>query len=296
MRNIFVTAVIFCCCQTLLTAQARFVDQTYEDYYNWFHEKSQVNNLYTDGAELYTFAEVLVREQACMESATVACLPMGFRVLNIFDERADLKKDKINGYHDLWYNVSGTDLSGRYFSGYIWGAFIAKSWQFADVTGDGLRELAMVGIGNHKRKNTKDIKAEVRVVKNHRLVTKAPVPGLCVFEECASSALVRILKDQPCEGALIVEVSTMTIGCAAGIEKVYFYQTPSGDLERIYHVELTTNKLYHNKSFKVNSPDAGTILCRFSHEDEQHNPVWNIKKIESDGNSIAETTRKKARA
>ncbi len=296
MRNLFVIAVMFFFAQSLLTAQARFVDQAYEDYFEWFHKNSQVSNLYSDGAELYTFSEVMVREEACMESGTVTCLPAGFRIFNRVDETAEPHKDNINGYHDLWYNVSGTDVYGRYFSGYIWGAFIAKSWQLADVTGDDIVELTMVGIGNHQSKNIKDIQAEVRVVENHRIITKATVPGLCVFEECASSALVRILKDQPCAGALIVEVSTMTIGCAAGIEKVYFYQTPAGDLHRVYHAELTTNRQYRNKSFEVTTPNAGTVLCRFSHEDEQHNPVWNVKKLKSDTNSITETTRKKARA
>ncbi|KAA3636357.1 MAG: hypothetical protein DWQ02_08435 [Bacteroidetes bacterium] len=296
MRKFFVIAAIVCFSQSYLFPQVRFVDRAYEDYYQWFHERSQVNNLYSDGAELFTFSEVSVREGACLESETVTCLPMGYRIVNIVDEMEELPKDEINGYHDLWYHVSGSDASGKYFNGYIWGAYIAKSWQFEDVDGDGIKDLAMLGIGDHIRKSTKDINAEIRIVRNGKLLTKTTVPGLCVFEECASSTLLRILKDQPCKGALIVEVSTMTIGCAAGIEKAYYFQTPSGNLERVFHAELTSNRQYRNRSFEYTQPNGDTVLCRFSHDDDQFNPVWNIKKVKSGANSIAETTRKKARA
>ena len=296
MRRFFVIAALVCFSQSPINSQARFVDEAYEEYYEWFHNHSQVSNLYTNGAELYTFTEVFIREDACFESASVVCLPAGFRLVNLFDEMEDPRKDEVNGYHDLWYHVSGTDMSGGYFSGYIWGAFIAKSWQFMDMTGDGDQELAMLGIGQEKRKNHKDFKAEVRIVSHNKLLTKTTIPGLCVFEECASSALLRILKDQPCAGALIVEVSTMTIGCAAGIEKAYLFQTPSGALECVYHAELTTNLQYRNKSFEYAAANGDVVLCRFSHEDEFHNPVWNIKKVKPGANSIAETTQKKSRA
>lgn len=296
MRIHFVTAAILCFNLTVAFPQARFVGQENKDFYEWFHSRSQVANLYTNGAELFTFAAVKVNVSPCKESSVTTCLPIGYRLINIVSETEDFTKDEINGYQDLWFHVKGTDPEGNYFNGYVWGAFIAKSWEFSDMTGDGKSELVMLGITSQTRKNMKDINAEIKVVKNGKLWTKTSVPGLCVFEECASSALIRILKDQPCQGALMVEVSTMTIGCEAGIEKAYYFQTPSGELERVFHAEYTTRKQFRNKSFEYTSPNGDIMLCRYDHEDENFNPVWEVKKIKSGENTIAKTTHEKARA
>lgn len=296
MRKYFVIAAVVCLNVSLVQSQARFVDNNYKDYFNWFHEQSQVENLYTDGAELITFSDVNVQAGACLESEIVTHLPIGFKVQNIVEDLGVFPEDEINGYHDLWFQVSGVGNDGTFFTGYIWGADLAKSWQYADVTGDGKKELAMLGISSRTRKNPTDINAEIKIVKDGKVISKTTVSGLCVFEECATSALLRILKDKPCEGAVIVEVSTMTIGCAAGIEKAYFFQTSSGNLEGVFHAELTTKTQFRNIPFEFVDEQGNIILCRFSHEDENFSPVWTTKKLQSKSRTIAKVTQKNARA
>lgn len=296
MKKNFVIVAAFCFSLSFAHSQARFVSHDYEQYFQWFHNQSQVANLYTDGADLFTFSKANLKASPCLQSKTLIHLPIGLKVTNIVDEMEGFKDDEINGYYDHWYHVIGRDTRGNNFEGFIWGAHIAKSWQFSDVTGDGSKEFVMLGVSSKTRKNVKDINAEIKVVKNGEVITKAIVPGLCVFEECASSALIRILKDKPYKGIVIVEVSTMTIGCAAGIEKAYYFQTPSGDLESVYHAELTTKKEYRNKPFEFVDGSGTRVLCRFSHEGANYSPVWEAKIIEPKTKSIAKVTSKKARA
>jgi hypothetical protein len=296
MKKFFVIVAAFCFVLPTAYPQARFVSHDYEQYFQWFHDQSQVANLYTDGAELFTFSKGNLKSSPCQESETLTQLPVGLKLTNIVDELEGFPEDEINGYYDHWYHVMGTDTHGNSFEGFIWGANIAKSWQISDYTGDGNNEFVMLGIASKQRKDMKDINAEIKILKSGKIISRAMVPGLCVFEECASSALIRILKDKPCKGIVIVEVSTMTIGCAAGIEKAYFFRTPSGDLDRVYHAELTTQKQYRNTSFEFVDENGAKVLCKFSHEDDNYSPVWDAKVIQPKTKSIAKVTSKKARA
>ena len=295
MRNYFVLAIIICLNSTSSNAQARFVSHDYKDYYDWFHQRSQVGLLYTNGASLYTFALSKVKAMACTDSETLLRLPIGSKITNIVDISEDFVQDNINGYDDIWFHVKGEDARHQFFEGYIWGADIAKSWQSVDITGDGINEFVLLGISSKKRKRPTDINATLKVLKNGKILSQTTVPGLCLFEECAASSLLRILKDQPVKGAIIIEASTMTIGCTAGVEKVYYFWNATQKLERVFHAEFTTNKQLRNKSFEFRG-EEGLILCRFKHEDKNYNPVWEVKKVDSTQNTIAKTTRKKSRA
>lgn len=258
-------------------AQDRFVSPQFEDFYDWFHLQSQVEELYTDNSTLYTFTEkVAVRQGPCASSGAITYLPAGFSVQNIaYADGYYLPEDEIDGYGDIWYHVRGKDAVGQPFVGYIWGAHIAKGWRFEDLNGDGRAEFLMLGISSQARKNLKDIKAEVRILQKGKVIVQEQVPGLCVFEDCGASPLLRVIRSP--QGFTVVEASTMAIGCWAGIEKAFFYWDGS-QLRRVYHAEYTTHHEFANETFVVNKA-GGAQLCQYSHEDENHMPVWKCKTI-----------------
>ncbi|MCB0552764.1 MAG: hypothetical protein KDD02_04365 [Phaeodactylibacter sp.] len=277
MRNfLLITALIS---TQSLSAQDRFVSPQFEDFYDWFHQQSQVAELYKDNATLYTFtARAAIHQGPCNTSKTLAYLPIGFSVQNIaYSEGYYLPEDEINGYGDIWYHVRGKDAVGQSFVGYIWGGDIAKGWRYEDLNGDGQPEFLMLGVSSQARKNLRDINAEVRILQRGKVMTQQEVPGLCVFEDCATSPLLRVY--QSSQGFTIVETSTMAVGCWAGIEKAFFYWN-GANLQCVYHAEYTTHHEFSNDSFVVNNTGS-TQLCQYSHEDENHMPVWKCKTISS---------------
>ena len=142
MRNILILTV-FCTASTPFAgAQERLVGKDYTAFYDWFHEQTHIDKLYQDGSLLYTFSEnTQVHTNPCEEAAIVYQLPAGYAVTNIlYTEDYNIPEDKINGYEDLWYQVSGYTPEGQSFNGYIWGADLAKDWKKADINNDGTPE------------------------------------------------------------------------------------------------------------------------------------------------------------
>ncbi|MCB0569686.1 MAG: hypothetical protein KDC66_07990 [Phaeodactylibacter sp.] len=268
-----------------LNAQGRFVSPQFEDDYDWFQEQSQVDKLYSDNSTLYIFTEkAAVRQGPCQASAAITYLPAGFSVQNIaYADGYYFPEDEVDGYGDIWYHVYGKDAVGQSFVGYIWGASIAKGWRFEDLDEDGKAEFLMLGVSSQARKGLRDIKAEIRILQNGKIQLQQQVPGLCVFEDCETSPLLRVIHSP--QGFTIVEASTMAVGCWAGIEKAFFYWD-GYHLQRVYHAEYTTHHEFANESFVVNST-SGTQLCQYSHEDESHVPVWKCKTIRAGGDSRA---------
>lgn len=280
MRNILLTTILISA--QGLQAQERFVGQEYSEFYDWYHQQSQVEELYKDRATLYTFTEqASVRQGPCLSSSLVVQLPIGYRVQNIAHPNSYyLPEDEIDGYNDIWYHVCGKGPDGKAFNGYIWGAQIAKGWRQQDLTGDGEAEFVMLGISSQPRKKPRDINAEIRILQNGRILTQQQVPGLCVFESCAASPLLRIL--QTPQGFTIMETSTVTFGCWAGIEKAFFSWNGT-KLQRVYHAEYTTGHEFYNEPFLVNTPSGSAQLCRYSHEGKDHTPVWKCEQISTNG-------------
>ncbi len=248
------------------------------DYYTWFHEHSNTADLYQSGKIIYTFVDhALVHQEACVESRILADLPVGTPITNLFDETIEPTWESINGYNDIWYKVKGFDRDGNHFVGYLWGGHIAKAYQPAFVTGEGVEEFILLGVSSKKRKGLRDINAELKVVSENKVISKATIPGMCLFEECTSDALVRILTDQPFKGEIIIEASSMTISCVTGIEKSYF-SWKNGQLELVYQFSTPNKKETIKKSFSYDFPEE-TILCRYSHETADFTPVWKCKRI-----------------
>lgn len=282
MRNILLFAAMLS--TQLVPAQERFVSHEAEDFYDWFHQRSQVAQLYQDQTTLYTFTKnTKVYTSPCQESATVTTLPMAHAVTNIaYNDHYYLPEDEINGYGDIWYHVKGQTPSGQTFEGYIFGAQIAKGWRNKDLTGDRQSEFLMIGVSPEPRRQLRDIKAELRIVQNNILKAKTVIPGLCLFEDCAASPLLRVGKTG--QGFDIIEASTMTVGCWAGIERAFYYYD-GNSLSRVYHAEYTTEQEFADEPFVVSS-DPGAKICEYDYEGKDYLPVWACKTLET-GNGKA---------
>ncbi len=269
-----------------LTQPHRFVHHNYQPFFKWFHQQSQVDQLYRNHSTLYIFGHEARAYAAPSRSATVvAQLNMGQPVANIaYGEYDPLPTDKINGYNDLWYHVRGKDRNGQAFEGYVWGADIARGWRQADITGDGQAEFILLGLSAQPRTAPGDIKAELRVLQGGRLMEQRLIPGLCLFEECGASPMLRVLQDAAQPRLTVIEASTMTIGCSVGIEKAFYFWN-GRQLERIFHAEFTTQHIFAQKefSFAAETNAAGQItalsICHYRQEDQHYNPVWECRTV-----------------
>lgn len=286
MKNVLLLATLFSVSSSIFAQVTVEYRDNHLDYYTWFHERSNTVDLYQPGKVIYTFVDhAPIRREACIESDIVAELPIAAPVTNLFDESAPIVWETVNGYNDIWHHVKGFDKNGHPFVGYIWGGHLAKAYQPAYITGDGLEEFVLLGVSSNQRKGLHDLNAALKVVSDHKIIAKAIIPDMCLFEECTSDALVRVITDQPFKGEIIIEASSMTISCAMGIEKNYF-SWQGGALHHIYHSSRPENIVSTNKSFQYEQ-NGETILCRFSHEKADFTPVWSCKRIKKGVNPRA---------
>lgn len=263
--------------------QARTIGGEWEAYFDWFHRHSQVEQLYSNGTTLYVFGDkVTVHTGAGRNSKIIATLSNGHSLKNIgYATDAALPTEEINGYGDFWYHVKGQDTAGKAFQGYVWGGHIAKGWRKADLTGDGNAEFVLLGVSSKPRKKLTDIQGELRILQKGRVLHRSDVPGLCLFEDCGSSALLRILNVPSANNALVIEASVMTIGCWAGIEKTYFYWN-GAELELIYHAELISGKVLSNQPFSVKDKNGAEVMtCRYVREGDDYNPLWDCRGVKA---------------
>lgn len=263
-----------------ISAQTRFVGEEYTRYFEWHNENSQIEKFYTPGAQLYAFGEaVKVYRYPDQRSEVLTKLKDGQAVNNRSDYRnvREIKDGEINGYRDIWFKIR-TDKGT---SGYVFGAQLAKGWRWADLNGDHQKELIMLGVSPSPRKSYSDIRAEVRILQHGQLLYNTPIPGLCVFEECGSSPMLRIIHNQPYQGGIVVEASTMTVGCFTGIERAFFYWN-GRQLESVFHAEYTIDREYDRQAFKVEDPQAvRTMMCNYKKQDQSFNPVWDCREVQT---------------
>lgn len=294
MKNLLLLSALFAI--QAAPAQERFVSHSLAGYYDWFHERSQVADHYKPNTTLYTFtADATVHEGPCRDAGVVATLPVAAPVTNLsYSDDYYLPEDEINGYGDFWYQVAGRDAQGKPFEGYIWGADIAKGYYPCDLNNDRKTDYLLLGISTRERTDIRDIKAEIRYIQNGQLVTASTVPGLCVFEDCASSSLIRVIEAE--QGFPVIEASTMTVGCWAGIEKAFYYYD-GANLSRVYHAEYTTDHEIASEPFIVNQGTAAQV-CQYSHEGDNYAPVWKCKPLtgNNDRADMAMQTQRNARA
>ena len=265
-------------------AQQRFISADYTRFFDWFNEQAQTEKLYTPNSTLYIFEyETPLLEEPCVTAEVIERLSIGQEVKNLplpLSVEYPIE-DQINGYDDLWYYVEVPTTSGKSIQGYVWGGYLAKGWKYYDMAGDPDLEMILLGVSSHLRKIPTDINAEIRILQGTQLIAQTQVPGLCVFEECSSSVLLRI-HQAPDSGALsVIEASTLTIGCEVGIEKNYFFWDGI-QLSKVMSGEFAFNPQHQKTPFITQSKEIekNTFqqrVCIFSYEDEDFNPVWDCE-------------------
>ncbi len=258
-------------------SQSRFVNSNDAHFYNWFHNQAQINELYTPGSSLIVFSdEALIMASASTSAEVVTRVTLGAFLRSESDYRTQLvvPQAEINGYTDNWYEVSGDDDAGRPFRGFIWGGNLAKGWRKIRLTGAQKEDLVLLGVSQKKRAEFTDIKADIRVLQGRQLVSQTTLQGLCVFEECQSTPLLRTVKS-PVPGEMMIEASTMTVGCLSGIERAFLYWD-GARLQCVYHAEYSVKKQYVNKPFQLKS-GASTVVCKYNGLDKNYDPVWDVK-------------------
>ena len=286
MKNTHLSIALIFLGLPIVNSQNYFVNPDYSAYYDWFHERSQVAQLYADQSELYVFTQgATLHQKPSRNAQKLLALPAGLVVNNIAYANGKIPEDQINGYGDIWFHVRG-NYEGKDFSGYIWGAQLAKGWKWADLDQDGRRELIMLGLSSRPRVQPQHIEAEIRILQNGKLINITPVPGLCIFEDCDASSLLRVFRDQSKGGMTIIEASAMSVGCLAGIEKTFFYWNGT-TLDLVYHGEFTTGEAFTRNSFTHQYTDSkqeiSALLCTYSHDNDRHNPIWDCKTVKAKG-------------
>lgn len=275
-----------------LFSQVKLVAEPKAEYFDWFHNRSQTSHFYQNNSDLLVFRQnVPVRTAPSPDADVLTKLEMGQTVHNIAFQDHAIPKDKLDGYNDIWLHVKGHLPKGQPFEGYVWGTHLARGWKTADITGDGQKELIMLGVSSLSRNSPKDINGELRIVKNGQLLEQKTLPGLCLFEECDNSTLLRILSNTPQHGQVIIEASTMTIGCWAAVEKTYLHWNGQ-EVELIYHGELISGKVYTQNPIQFSHPATEkTEICEYIGEDKYHNPKWRCRTIQSDETPTAVAVR-----
>jgi len=275
MRKVLFISVLLTTCSISTPAQATFNGN---DYYQWFLKHAQTEQLYQDNSQLFIIGYNAKVRKAPYDGATIVThLDVGQSVYNIAYPEKDVPKDIVNGYGHIWYNVYGKDATGRAFKGFIWGADIAKAWTRTDVDGDQREEFILLGVSSQVRQSPSDVKAEIYMLKDGAVSFRQTVPGLCLFQDCATSSLLRFIEDR---GLRILEATTLTIGCDGGIEKMLMVWNGI-EFEPVFHSERISQTEFINKEFEVPVGNKSSVqTCHFSHEDKNFNPVWICKDVE----------------
>lgn len=261
------------CCLSLQLAHAQGPD--YSNFYPWFHQASQVSALYSSNATLRIFNNgAKVMSQPSWKSTVLTTLPMAAAVTNIAYPEGIIPQGTRKGYSDMWFKVR-INVSGKSCTGYVWGGDIAKGWRQIDLDGDAsTREWVMLGLSTAPRAALTDIRAELRILRGETVIARQEIAGLCLFEECATSPLLRVQTVAKYPHLKMIEASTMFEGCETGIERAFFFWDGER-LQLAYHAEFTTQTVFKQQQLFFHDTRSGnTLSCRFSHIDAGFNPVW----------------------
>ncbi|MBK7476014.1 MAG: hypothetical protein IPI11_08355 [Haliscomenobacter sp.] len=261
-------------CLTLTSLAAQTPD--YSRFYDWFHRRAQAGALYSDQSALLIFNEgTKVMAQPNWKSTVLAQLPMASTVTNLAYPEGLIPQGTRKGYSDIWHKVKGNDQSGRPFTGYVWGGDIAKGWRKADLNGDGALETLVLGLSPNPRTEMTDIRAELRVIEHGKLLARKEIKGLCLFKDCDTSPLLRILSDPAHPEVRFFETSTLFEGCETGIERAFFLWDGS-EIQLIYHAEFLSKTVFQKGKavIKAEGSEFALRTCRFSHINASFEPVW----------------------
>ncbi|MBP9873143.1 MAG: hypothetical protein KBC60_03850 [Haliscomenobacter sp.] len=261
-------------CLTLTSLAAQTPD--YSRFYDWFHQRAQAAALCTGQSELLIFNEgTKVMSQPSEKSAVLALLPMNSTVTNLAYPDGFIPQSSRKGYSDIWHKVKGKTAEGKPFTGFVWGGDIAKGWRKTDLDGDGALEIVTLGLSPSPRAELTDIRAELRVIKQGKLLARKEIKGLCLFKDCDTSPLLRILTDPAHPEVRFFEASTLFEGCETGMERAFFLWD-GREIQLIYHAEFLTKTVFQKGKavIKAEGSELPLRTCRFSHINASFEPVW----------------------
>jgi hypothetical protein len=158
----------------------------------------------------------------------------------------------------------------------VWGGFLAKSWQYFDLEGDGTKELIALGLSTNTRQAPEDIRASLKIIGNGKLLKELELEGICLFEDCGASSLLRIF-DFNTSGQIVFEASVFTVGCLTGIDKA-LVAWDGQELLLIHRGEYTTGQTYASNPLYLRQATQ-TQICFYKDENQSFNPVWNCRTL-----------------
>lgn len=265
----------------LLSAQPRLLPTDYPRFYEWFHQQSPVADLYSDQATLYVFAPTTTLYSGPGTGKMLAHLPQGTPIRNLAYAEPELAiHAERNGLLDFWYRVVCQTPEGAKLKGYLWGSDLAKAWCWTDANADGKPEFVMLGAMPIPNKiiSPETIRAEIKVLdEKGTLVSQSIIPGMCMFEACANSSLLRLLNDPLNPGRPLLEAATLTEGCESAVERAFFIWEKDS-WQCVYYAEFLTGREFVNQPFRV-TRDGRTWTCRFQGLNEQFNPLWRQEEV-----------------
>lgn len=262
-----------------LLAQVRYTGEELRDYYQWFHRYSQTADFYVDDSQLYTFQPgTTVHQRASFDSPAVAELPVGHALRNqLLPLNAKVESER-GGYGEAWFAVSGT-YHGETFRGYVWGGDLAKAWRTTSLVGLPGSTQVLLGLSPRPRKEASDLRACLRLVSKGTIQAEIDLSGICVFEDCGASTLLRVL-DVPAAANKVFEVSVLTAGCLTGLDKSYV-SWDGHQLQLFYQGEWSTGTTALNNPVYLQRGPANTQVCYFSREDINYNPIWKCESMKT---------------
>jgi hypothetical protein len=279
MKNYLTPILFLFLSSSLLLAQVRYTGEEYRDYYEWFHQYSQTPDFYLDGTQLISFVEnTPVKQSPKSQSPTLGTLMLGQAVTNFSIPVAKAVFSEHHGYREQWFLVEACCADGNVYSGYVWGGFLAKSWQYFDLEGDGNKELIALGLSTNPRQAPEDIRASLKVIQNGKLVQALELEGICLFEDCGASSLLRVFDFNTSDKTIVFESSIFTAGCLTGIDKA-LVAWDGQQLLLIHRGEYTTGQTYASNPLYLRQATQ-TQICYYKNENQSYDPVWNCQTLD----------------
>lgn len=260
-------------------SQVRYTGEDYRDYYEWFHQYSQTPDFYTDGSQLISFVEdAPVRNSPSENSKQLGTLKLGQLVTNILVSVETAVFSVQQGYREQWFRIETCTRDGNVFTGYVWGGHLAKSWQYFDLEGKGKNAIILLGLSDQQRQAPEDISAALKIVKDNRAISTIQLDGICLFEDCSASSLLRVFDFKETHHTIVFESSIFTAGCLTGIDKV-LVAWDGNQLQLIHRAEYTTGQTYANNPLYLRQATQ-TQVCYYKSENSTYDPVWNCRTLE----------------
>jgi hypothetical protein len=280
MRTVLLLLVAAGATLSATSAQVRYDERTFQQYYDWFQSVSPASALRQHGAGLYVFSPATpLRAAPCLTGTILTRLPIGSHVTNIVDQPYDSYPDEINGYADRWFRVRARTADYGWIEGYIWGSHIARAWTWVELEPAARPVFAMLGLGSQPIEQLAQMQGEIRLVDQQTLLYRQPIEKMCLFRQCYSQALLRVLPDQPRSGQVLLEATSVISNCeGSSIDKAIFAWTDNG-LLGIHHAEYISGHTYSQRPLPIDTETDQPLECSYQGEDQYFNPVWSCRPL-----------------